>query len=71
MQIHPLANLFPMMGPEELDDLAANIKANGQLHPILVNNDGRLIDGRIRSRACEIAGVEPQFKKINGHDPRS
>jgi hypothetical protein len=28
-EVHPLAELFPMMAPEDLDALSENIKANG------------------------------------------
>lgn len=66
--VHPIADLFPMMSEEELSDLAADIKTNGQLHPIIVDDDGQLIDGRNRKRACEIAGVELWTEKLNGHD---
>jgi hypothetical protein len=67
--VHPIAELFPMMSNDELDDLAADIKEHGQLHPMIVDDDGLLIDGRNRRRACEIAGVEPWIEKLNGHDP--
>jgi hypothetical protein len=68
MNIHPLADAFPMMVDDELADLAADIKANGQIHPIIVDGDGAVVDGRNRLRACEIAGVEPTFAPLNGHD---
>jgi hypothetical protein len=68
MNIHPLAEAFPMMTDDELADLAADIKENGQIHPIIVDEDGTLVDGRNRLRACEIAGVEPTFAPLNGHD---
>lgn len=68
MEHHPLANVFPMMTDEELADLAADIKANGLIHPIVVDEAGRLVDGRNRQRACEIAGVEPQYEQLNGRD---
>ena len=68
MDVHPLADIFPMMGDDELAELADDIKENGLLHPIVVDADGVLIDGRNRLRACEIAGVEPQFTQLNGHD---
>jgi ParB-like chromosome segregation protein Spo0J len=42
--VHPVADLFPMMTNEELDDLAADIKANGLIQPIVVDKDGFLID---------------------------
>jgi ParB-like nuclease domain len=47
------------------------IKANGLLHPIVVDKDGVLIDGRNRARACEIAGVEPTTVVFDGDDPRA
>jgi len=68
MEVHPLAALFPMMTDDELQDLAADIKEHGLLHPIVLDADGVLIDGRNRLRACEIAEVEPTFKNLNGHD---
>jgi len=34
----------------------------------VLDADGVLIDGRNRLRACEIAGVDPRFSKLNGHD---
>jgi ParB-like chromosome segregation protein Spo0J len=68
IQVHPLAELFPMMPPDELADLAEDIRASGLIHPIVIDGDGVLIDGRNRLRACEIAGVEPSFHCINGDD---
>ena len=65
MPVHPAAAIFPMMSDEELDDLAADIKANGQVHDIIVD-DGTLIDGRNRLVACKRAGVKPRFGKLNG-----
>lgn len=56
---HPAAELFPMMTEPELTELAADIKARGQMHPIIVTSDGLVLDGRNRLAACEIAGVEP------------
>ena len=59
------------MTDEELADLAADIKANGLIHPIVVDKDGFLIDGRNRARACEIAGIEPATALFEGDDPRA
>jgi ParB-like chromosome segregation protein Spo0J len=64
IKVHLVADIFPMMSDEELADLAADIKANGQVHPILLDCDGLLLDGRNRARACEIAGVKPLFATI-------
>jgi hypothetical protein len=66
-----MAQLFPMMTDDELHDLAEDIKENGLLHPIVLDGDGVLIDGRNRLRACEIAGVEPTYQSLNGHDARA
>lgn len=71
MKVHPVADLFPMMSDDELANLADDIKRHGQLHPIIISGDAEtLIDGRNRLRACELAGVQPQFQRLNGHiDP--
>jgi hypothetical protein len=69
--VHPIADLFPMMTDEELANLAADIKANGLIHPIVVDKDGLVIDGRNRARACEIAGIEPATVLFEGDDFRS
>jgi hypothetical protein len=68
--VHPIADLFPMMSDEELANLAADIKANGLISPIVVDKDGLIIDGRNRARACEIAGIEPATVLFEGDDPR-
>jgi ParB-like chromosome segregation protein Spo0J len=62
IEVHPLAALFPMMSDDELADLAEDIKANGRIHPIVLDADGVLIDGRNRLRACELAAIEPEFE---------
>jgi ParB-like chromosome segregation protein Spo0J len=70
LEVHAAAAVFPMMPDDELAELAADIKANGLLSPIVTDADGKvLIDGRNRLKACEIAGVEPKFSRLNGVDP--
>ena len=66
--VHPVASLFPMIDDDALNALAEDIKKNGKREPILVAFlDGRelnepvVVDGRNRFKACEIAGVEPEF----------
>lgn len=70
MKIHPAAEIFPMMDDGELAALAEDIKANGLQMPIVVK-DGVLIDGRNRLKACEMAGVEPATRELNGQDPEA
>ena len=65
-QIHPAAELFPMMPEQELNELADDIKARGLINPILLDAEGRMIDGRNRWEACKLAGVEPTFETMNG-----
>lgn len=69
MEVHPAAAVFPMLSDDELRDLAEDIKANGLIHPIILDGDGVLIDGRNRLAACNLAGVVPTFENLNGHDP--
>jgi hypothetical protein len=69
-EVHPFAALFPMLPADQLQDLADDIKAHGQLSPILLDPDGRLIDGRNRLAACDMAGVRPVFDVVDS-DPVS
>src|SRR5258705_856322 len=66
-KVHPVAEMFPMMSDEELDELAEDIKQNGQLLPIIVK-DGLIIDGRNRLEACRRAGVEAEYQELGGQD---
>jgi hypothetical protein len=65
---HAAADLFPMMTPPELKDLADDIQANGLLEPIVLLG-GKVLDGRNRLAACEVAGVEPRFETWSGSSP--
>lgn len=60
MPVHPVCDLFPLMDKASLAGLAADIRANGLLHPIAVH-EGQLVDGRNRLLACREAGIEPRF----------
>lgn len=62
--VHPAAEIFPMMPADELEQLAKDIKANGQREPI-VYFQGKLLDGRNRKAACKIAGVDPETCEID------
>lgn len=67
MQIHEAANIFPME-EDTLQQLADDIKENGQRQPVELLN-GKVIDGRRRMAACELIGIAPQFRNITTDDP--
>jgi hypothetical protein len=50
---HPYAEIFPMMPDEDLEQLANDIEANGQVTPIQLYG-GKILDGRNRYRAIEM-----------------
>jgi hypothetical protein len=65
MRVHPLADRFPMMSEAELIELAADIKANGLAHALVLDHTGEvLVDGRNRLEGCKRAGVEPRFERL-------
>ena len=69
MEFHPIANIFPMMGEEELDQLADDIMQNGLRQPIVLYQ-GQILDGRNRYQACELAAVEPDCTEYEGDEDR-
>lgn len=58
-EVHPAASRFPLMSDEELDELAADIKARGLDNPVVLL-EGKVLDGRNRLEACHRAGVPPK-----------
>jgi ParB-like chromosome segregation protein Spo0J len=58
-----------MMSDEELAELVEDIKERGQLQPIILDGQGRILDGRNRWAACQIAGTEPVTEVYGGDDP--
>ena len=69
LQSHPAASFWPMLPEPDLRRLADDIQANGLRHPIVLDQDGLILDGRNRYAACKIAGVEPLFETYDGADP--
>lgn len=67
-QPHELSLAFPDMQEAQFKRLAADIKAHGLRHPIVLF-DGAILDGRHRYRACIETGVEPRFTEFDGDDP--
>jgi len=55
-----------MLAEADLRKMADSITALGLIHPIVLDAEGRVIDGRNRLAACLIAGVEPVTKTYDG-----
>ena len=68
LKFHPLANLFPLLGEDELVTLSRDIADNGLQFPIALH-EGMILDGRNRYTACVMANVTPQFVEFEGDDP--
>jgi N6-adenosine-specific RNA methylase IME4 len=67
LKFHPLANLFPMLSAAELDDLGADIKANGQVETVKLHR-GMILDGRNRYSACVKYGLPVRTEVFTGTD---
>jgi hypothetical protein len=66
LPIHPAAELFPRLSPDELKTLGEDIKVNGLQVPIVVRVEKlgdewiyQLLDGRNRLDAIELVGFDP------------
>ena len=66
--VHPAADLFPLMQGEEFDALVESIGTQGLREAVWLTKDGALLDGRNRVRACQAAGVKPDFRQYDGDD---
>lgn len=64
--VHPYADLWPLLPDGELQMLAHDIRTHGLREPIWLHPDGRIVDGRNRYRACALAGVEPATRTYGG-----
>lgn len=68
MQFHEIANVWPLLDDEKLQELAADIRANGLVNPIWTY-EGKVLDGRNRYKACLLANVAPKFNEYKGDEP--
>jgi ParB-like chromosome segregation protein Spo0J len=64
LEPHALAEMFPPMDADRLQELAADIKKNGQILPVVLL-DGKILDGRSRYIASRMAGREPATVDFN------
>lgn len=63
LEFHPAANEFPMLDQKRLDELAEDIRTNGQREPIRTYKN-QIIDGRNRYEACKKLGIEPDVEPL-------
>jgi ParB-like chromosome segregation protein Spo0J len=70
LEFHPIANIFPMLDEQSPGFLALveDIKERG-LDESIVLYEGKILDGRNRYRACELAGRIPRTRDYPGRDP--
>jgi ParB-like chromosome segregation protein Spo0J len=54
------SSLVPELSPEEYEPLKQSIKENGLYVPITVNQNGIVLDGHHRYKACQGLGIEPK-----------
>jgi hypothetical protein len=67
MEYHELANIFPLLEGPEFDDLVAGIRATGMRdHTPIIVFEGKILDGRNRYRACQLAGALPLVDEFEG-----
>ena len=67
-EFHPLANLFPLIEQQDLEELAADIKTNGLNDPIDIYQV-KILDGRNRYRAAQAAGIELEPRHFRDFRP--
>jgi hypothetical protein len=68
MKSHPIADVWPMMDADKLQELTDDIGKNGQLVPVWIF-EGMILDGRNRYAACKMAGIEPKTQTYTGDEP--
>jgi ParB-like chromosome segregation protein Spo0J len=67
-EIHPICAAYPWPPEADVQKMAESMKISGQLDPITLY-EGKVLDGKVRLKACEIAGLEPRTSVYEGNDP--
>ncbi len=70
MQINnEYTNLLSPLTKEEYVSLKSSIQKNGLYKPIIVNRNGKILDGYHRFKACKELGIEPKYDVKYFEDP--
>jgi hypothetical protein len=64
-RVHPVASMFPLLEGYDYEELRDSIELLGQTYPIIVQ-DGVLLDGRNRLRACLDLKIDPRIQEYGG-----
>ncbi len=69
LEVHPVAALYPLLNEERFKELLSSVMTDGVIHPIIVDQKGRIVDGRNRARAWEHASIifkdSPEWAKTH------
>jgi ParB-like chromosome segregation protein Spo0J len=69
IEINPeYASLVPPLSEEEYNSVKKSVKENGLYIPIIVDQNGIILDGHHRYKICKELGIEPQFLVRNFND---
>jgi len=65
--VHPVCAMFPMMSTtsEAFQQLERSIDIHGQIDPIVVDDQGQVLDGRNRLKACQRLGRDPRVMQFS------
>lgn len=67
VNVHPAAELFPLMKGDRFAEFVEDIRQQGLLESIVVTPDGAVLDGRHRLLACRATQTEPRFTTHEGN----
>jgi ParB-like chromosome segregation protein Spo0J len=65
-KFHPACLLLPELSEQEYRGLVEDIREHGQRRAITLDEDGVVLDGRHRDRACRELGIEPETEVFRG-----
>lgn len=66
VELNPFCAAFPEPTADEYAKLRDSIKSRGQQVPIMLDKDGKILDGRTRFRVCQELFFKPKFAKWKG-----